>query len=67
MSWGGVLATEIAKLLNKQYDSKIYLYFIDGAPSTLQSAIKHLGQDSDMEVNLLTRIFNNNEAQVSFN
>ncbi|CAG9765257.1 unnamed protein product [Ceutorhynchus assimilis] len=64
VSWGGVLATEIGKILNKEFNSKIYLYFIDGAPSTLQSAIKHLGQDAEMETNLLARIFNNNDAQV---
>lgn len=40
------------------------MYFIDSAPSTLQSAIHHLGEHTEMEVNLLTRIFVNNDAQV---
>lgn len=62
ISWGGVLATEIARILNKH--SKVYMYFIDSAPSTLQSAIHHLGEHTEMEVNLLTRIFVNNDAQV---
>lgn len=64
VSWGGVLATEIAKVFDKLYKPSIHLYFIDGAPSTLQSAIKHLGEGNEMEVNLLSRIFNNNDAQV---
>ncbi|KAL1508883.1 hypothetical protein ABEB36_003705 [Hypothenemus hampei] len=63
ISWGGVLATEIAKILDKDYNSKVYLFYIDGAPSTLQAAIQLLGEKTDMEVNLLARVFNSNDAQ----
>ncbi|KAF7281302.1 hypothetical protein GWI33_004884 [Rhynchophorus ferrugineus] len=64
VSWGGVLATEIAKILDKQYKCNIYIYYIDGAPSTLQSTIRLLGTGADMEVNLLTRVFNNTDRQI---
>ncbi|XP_060524806.1 fatty acid synthase-like [Cylas formicarius] len=64
ISWGGVLTIEIAKILDK-LNASIHIYFIDGAPTTIQSAIRRLGdQPKDMEINLLTRIFNNTEAQV---
>ncbi|XP_066247499.1 fatty acid synthase-like [Euwallacea similis] len=64
VSWSGVLATEIARILNKEYNSKVYLYLIDSAPVTLQSAIQLLGQEAEFETNLLAKIFNVSDAQV---
>jgi len=64
VSWGGILATEIAKILDKEYNAKVYLYLIDGAPLSLQSAIQLLGKEDDFEVNLLSRVFNSHDSQV---
>ncbi|XP_030762053.1 fatty acid synthase-like [Sitophilus oryzae] len=64
VSWGGVLVTEIARILDRRYKANIYVYYIDGAPFTLQSTIKLLGSGVDFEVNLLSRIFNNDDPQV---
>lgn len=65
VSWGGALTLEIARILSSQ-GASLHLYFIDGAPHTLQSALKHLGEDNaSMETNLLTRILNINDIDVS--
>lgn len=55
---------EIAKILDK-HGASLHLYFIDAAPTTLQSAIKHLGETTaNMETNLLTRILKINDGEV---
>ncbi|KAL3278583.1 hypothetical protein HHI36_016128 [Cryptolaemus montrouzieri] len=62
VSWGGALTMEIAKILDQQKAS-IHIYLIDGAPKTLQSALKHLGENpNDVEMNLITRLFKINDA-----
>lgn len=64
ISWGGALMIEIARILAKK-GASLHLYFIDGAPGTLQAAIKHLGDDNvTMETNLLTRTLNINDIEV---
>lgn len=67
VSWGGILATEIAKILDKEYNAKVYLYLIDAAPLSLQSAIQLLGKEDEFEVNLLSRVFNSHDSQVCSN
>lgn len=64
ISWGGVLAMEIARQLNTQ-GAKTHMYFFDGAPNTLKSAVKLLGDDEiDSDINLLTRIINIRDIEV---
>lgn len=47
---------EVARLLEKN-GASLHLYFIDAAPGTIQSAIKHLGEDEkNIEANLLSRV-----------
>lgn len=64
ISWGGALAIEVTRILERTGASTL-LYFIDGAPETIQAAIKHLGEGVNAEVNLLTRILNINNAEAS--
>ncbi|EEZ97866.2 fatty acid synthase [Tribolium castaneum] len=64
VSWGGALMVEIAKILDKQ-GASLHLYFIDAAPTTLQAAVKHLGESAtSIETNLLTRVLKINDAEV---
>ncbi|RZB84952.1 fatty acid synthase, partial [Asbolus verrucosus] len=64
VSWGGALMVEIAKILDKR-GASLHLYFIDAAPETLQSAVKHLGEDvNSLEINLLTRVLKINDNEV---
>lgn len=42
----------------------MYLYLIDGAPPSLQSALQLLGNEDEFEVNLLSRVFNSHDSQV---
>ncbi|XP_066149955.1 fatty acid synthase-like isoform X1 [Euwallacea fornicatus] len=64
MSWSGVLATEIARILEKEYNSKVYLYLIDAAPATLQSAIQLFGMGAEFDVNLIAKVLNISDTQV---
>lgn len=64
VSWGGALAIEIARILEKKGENTL-VYFIDGAPETIQAALKHLGEGVTAEVNLLSRILNINNTDVS--
>lgn len=63
ISWGGALAIEVARILEKQGASTL-VYFIDGAPETIQAALKHLGEGARAEVNLLSRVLNVNNMEV---
>lgn len=64
VSWGGALAIEVARILEQKGETTL-MYFIDGAPETIQSALKHLGDGVNAEVGLLTRVLNINNADVS--
>lgn len=64
VSWGGSLAIEIARLLERKGATTL-LYFIDAAPETIQAALKHLGEGVPAEVNLISRILNINNPDVS--
>ncbi|KAJ8922067.1 hypothetical protein NQ315_008708 [Exocentrus adspersus] len=56
LSWGGALTVEIARILNRSKAS-LHLYFVDSSPSSIQAAIKHLGEDGvEKEVNLLSMV-----------
>lgn len=64
ISWGGPLAIQIARILNKG-GATTHMYFIDSTPNTIQSAIKQLGEDKNVqEVNLITRLFNISDTDV---
>lgn len=64
LSWGGALTVEIARILHR-LKASLHLYFVDSAPSTIQAAIKHLGDDKiEREVNLLSRILKINDVKV---
>lgn len=63
ISWGGALAIEVARLIEEKGGTTL-VYFIDGAPETIQAALKHLGEGVHAEVNLLTRILNINNTDV---
>lgn len=55
---------EVARILEK-YGASLHLYFIDAAPETIQSAIKHLGENSkSIETNLLARVLKLNDIDV---
>ncbi|XP_017779765.1 PREDICTED: fatty acid synthase-like isoform X2 [Nicrophorus vespilloides] len=62
ISWGGALALEISRILQKTANTQVTL--MDAAPETIQAAIKYLGKDSSNEVNLLNRILSINDAEV---
>jgi len=57
ISYGGILAVEIAKNLERA-KAKIFLHFIDGAPDTIQGILKHLGEGTNSEIGILCRILN---------
>lgn len=64
ISWGGILAIEIARQLNR-LGAKTNMHFLDAAPNTLQMALKHLGDDeATTEAGLLTRIINIRDPDV---
>lgn len=63
ISWGGALAIEVARILERK-GANTLVYFIDGAPETIQSALKHLGEGVAAEVNLLSRVLNINNSDV---
>lgn len=63
ISTGGALAIEIARILEKK-GANTLVYFIDAAPETIQSALKHLGEGVAAEVNLLSRVLNVNNSDV---
>lgn len=64
VSWGGALAIEVARILERK-GANTLMYFIDAAPETIQAALRHLGEGVIAEVNLLSRILNINNSDVS--
>uniref|UniRef100_A0A7R9I585 oleoyl-[acyl-carrier-protein] hydrolase n=1 Tax=Timema bartmani TaxID=61472 RepID=A0A7R9I585_9NEOP len=55
VSWGGILALELARELQSQ-DQKIQLFILDGAPDTTQSIAKLLGTGDELQCNLITKL-----------
>lgn len=64
VSWGGALAIEIARILETE-NVKTNLYFVDSAPDTIQSAIAHLNDGAGRDVNLLCKLLNIVDNEVS--
>lgn len=64
ISCGGPLTIEISRILQKRANTQIT--FIDGAPDTIQAALKHLGEGVQSEMNILTKVLNINNNDVSF-
>ncbi|XP_025837114.1 fatty acid synthase-like isoform X3 [Agrilus planipennis] len=54
VSWGGAIATEIAITLEKRGHTT-QLYYLDGAPETIQSTLRLLGSGVKKDIALLTR------------
>ncbi|KAF2893821.1 hypothetical protein ILUMI_12358 [Ignelater luminosus] len=57
VSYGGILAIEIAKIL-EQENCKTQVQFLDGAPDTIQGVLKHLGDGYNREIRYLCQILN---------
>ncbi|XP_025837130.1 fatty acid synthase-like [Agrilus planipennis] len=54
VSWGGAIATEIAITLEKRGHTT-QLYYLDGAPETIQSTLRLLGSGVKKEIALVMR------------
>lgn len=61
ISWGGALATEIAKILEDQKE-RIQLYLIDGIPETIQSIVTEDGHNDNLEMTLLLELLQCSEV-----
>ncbi|KAF5305398.1 hypothetical protein FQR65_LT07724 [Abscondita terminalis] len=57
ISYGGILAMEVAKCLEKQ-NCRVKLHLVDGAPETIQNILNHLGEGANSEIGFLCRILN---------
>lgn len=62
-SSGGALAIEIAKQLSKK-NASLHLYFVDSSPLRIQQGLQDLGNDVQLEINLLRVIFEINDSEI---
>uniref|UniRef100_A0A7R9PJ00 oleoyl-[acyl-carrier-protein] hydrolase n=1 Tax=Timema genevievae TaxID=629358 RepID=A0A7R9PJ00_TIMGE len=57
ISWGGILAIEIARELSSQ-EQIFQLFLLDGVPETILNIIKQLGKADQLQFNLISRLLN---------
>uniref|UniRef100_A0A7R9FHM4 oleoyl-[acyl-carrier-protein] hydrolase n=1 Tax=Timema tahoe TaxID=61484 RepID=A0A7R9FHM4_9NEOP len=57
VSWGGILAIEIARELTSQ-EQICQLFLLDGVPETTLNIIKQLGKGDQLQFNLISRLLN---------
>ncbi|GJQ69352.1 hypothetical protein Trydic_g6479 [Trypoxylus dichotomus] len=62
ISWGGALLVEVGKILQKRASTQ--LTFVDSAPDTIKSVISHLGEPTDVEVNVLLNLLNITSTEI---
>lgn len=61
----GILMIEVAKVLQKRKpDADIHLFFIDNDPKIMQTRLQQLGEDVDLEVNILRGTLKINDMKV---
>lgn len=61
---GGIMALEVASILEKRGHT-LFLYLLDGAPETIQTALKLLGQGPIMETNFLCKLLQIESSKVN--
>ncbi|XP_071051537.1 fatty acid synthase-like [Onthophagus taurus] len=62
VSWGGILALEISKILEQHKNTQIT--FVDGTPDIIKDVFNHLGDISNLQLNVISRLLNVTSADI---